>query len=333
MPVPESAVAFMSALIARARPLQKRIVFPEGADPRVQEAAERLAREGIVQPVLIGPKASIPGVKFVDPATSGNVGKYAGLLYERRRSRGMTRIEAEQMAGRPLYFASLMVAAGDADGSVGGVAHTTADTVRAALHCVGTAPGIHLVSSAYIMAVADRNLGHGGLMVFADCSVVINPGGIELAEIAIAAAETTRRLIGTEPVVALLSFSTKRKGRHPQVDKIVEALRVVRERAPALNIDGEMQLDAALVPDVARSKAPGSTVAGRANTLIFPDLNSGNIGYKLVQRLAGAAAIGPVLQGLAKPVNDISRGASVDDIFHAAILTAVQAAGVRSAGA
>ena len=333
MPVPESAVAFMSGLIARARPLQKRIVFPEGADPRVQEAAERLARDGIVQPVLIGPKASIPGVKFVDPATSGNVGKYAGLLYERRRSRGMTQIEAEQMAGRPLYFASLMVAAGDADGSVGGVAHTTADTVRAALHCVGTAPGIHLVSSAYIMAVADRNLGHRGLMVFADCSVVINPGGIELAEIAIAAAETTRRLIGTEPVVALLSFSTKRKGRHPQVAKIVEALRVVRERAPALNIDGEMQLDAALVPDVARSKAPGSTVAGRANTLIFPDLNSGNIGYKLVQRLAGAAAIGPVLQGLAKPVNDISRGASVDDIFHAAILTAVQAAGVRSAGA
>jgi phosphate acetyltransferase len=272
-------------------------------------------------------------VKFVDPAASGNVHKYAGLLYERRRSRGMTQIEAEQMAGKPLYFAALMVAAGDADGSVGGVAHTTADTVRTALHAVGTAPGIHLVSSAYIMAVADRNLGHGGLMVFADCSVVINPGGVELAEIAIAAAETTRRLIGAEPVVALLSFSTKRKGRHPQVDKIVEALRVVRERAPALNIDGEMQLDAALVPGVARSKAPGSTVAGRANTLIFPDLNSGNIGYKLVQRLAGAAAIGPVLQGLAKPVNDISRGASVDDIFHAAILTAVQALGARSAGA
>jgi phosphate acetyltransferase len=333
MPVPESAAAFMAGLIARARPLQKRIVFPEGADSRVQEAAERLAREGIVQPVLIGPKASIPGVKFADPAASGNVRKYAGLLYDRRRSRGMTQIEAEQMAGRPLYFAALMVAAGDADGSVGGVAHTTADTVRAALHAVGAAPGIHLVSSAYIMAVANRDLGHSGLMVFADCSVVINPGAVELAEIAIAAAETTRRLIGAEPVVALLSFSTKRKGRHPQVDKIVEALRVVRERVPSLNIDGEMQLDAALVPEVARSKAPGSTVAGHANTLIFPDLNSGNIGYKLVQRLAGAAAIGPVLQGLAKPVNDISRGASVDDIFHAAILTAVQAAGVRSAGA
>ena len=333
MPVPESALAFISSLIARARPLQKRIVFPEGSDPRVQEAAERLAREGIVKPILIGPKASIPGVKFVDPAGSGKVRQYGGLLYERRRARGMTQIEAEQMAGQPLYFGSLMVAAGDADGSVGGVAHTTADTIRAALHAVGTAPGIRLVSSAYIMAVANRDFGHGGLMSFADCSVVINPGSVELAEIAIATAETTRCLIGAEPVVALLSFSTKRKGRHPQVDKVVEALRVVRERVPGLNIDGEMQLDAAIVPGVAQSKAPGSTVAGRANTLIFPDLNSGNIGYKLVERLAGAAAIGPVLQGLAKPVNDISRGASADDIFHAAILTAVQATGVRSAGA
>jgi len=333
MPVPESALAFLSGLIARARPLQRRIVFPEGSDPRVQAAAERLAREEIVQPLLIGPKAPVPGVNFIDPAASGNVRKYAGVLYERRRARGMTLIEAEQIAAKPLYFGALMVAAGDADGSVGGVAHTTADTVRAALHAVGTAPGIRLVSSAYIMAVANRDLGHDGLMVFADCSVVINPGGVELAEIAIATAETTRKLIGVEPVVALLSFSTKRKGRHPQVDKIVEALRVVRERDPRLNIDGELQLDAALVPEVARSKAPGSTVAGRANTLIFPDLNSGNIGYKLVQRLAGAAALGPVLQGLAKPLNDISRGASADDIFHAAVLTAIQAAGVRSAGA
>jgi phosphate acetyltransferase len=327
MPVPESALAFISGLIARARPLQKRIVFPEGTDPRVQAAAERLAREGIVQPILIGPKASVPGVKFVDPATSGNVRKYAGLLHERRRSRGMTLIEAEQMAVKPLYFGALMVAAGDADGSVGGVAHTTADTVRAALHAVGTAPGIHLVSSAYIMAVADRDLGHGGLMAFGDCSVVINPGGVELAEIAIATADTTRRLIGAEPVVALLSFSTKRKGRHPQVDKIVEALRVARERAPGLNIDGELQLDAAIVPDVARSKAPGSTVAGRANTLIFPDLNSGNIGYKLVQRFAGAEAYGPFLQGFAKPVSDLSRGCSVDDVVNTSVVTLVQSLG------
>src|SRR5579863_3783843 len=202
MPVPESAAAFMATLIARARPLQKRIVCPEGADTRVQQAAERLARGGIVQPVLIGPKTTIPGVQFVDPAVSDKIHKYAGLLHERRRARGMTQIEAGQMAAKPLYFAALMVAAGDADGSVGGVAHTTADTVRAALHAVGAAPGIHLVSSAYIMAVADRDLGHGGLMVFADCSVVINPGAVELAEIAIAAAETTRRLIAAEPVVA-----------------------------------------------------------------------------------------------------------------------------------
>ena len=333
MPVPESAAAFISSLIARARPLQKRIVFPEGGDSRVQSAAERLAREGIAQPILIGPKSALRGVKFVDPAASGTLKNYAGLLYERRRARGMTQTEAAQVAASPLYFAALMVAAGDAEGSVGGVANTTSDTVRAALHAVGAAPGIHRVSSAYIMALHNRELGHNGLIAFADCSVVIDPGPVQLAEIAIASAETTRRLIGVEPIVALLSFSTRRSGRHPHVDKVVEALRVVRERAPGLNIDGELQLDAALVSDVARSKAPGSTVAGRANTLIFPDLNSGNIGYKLVQRLAGAAAIGPVLQGLAKPVNDISRGSSVDDIFHAAILTAVQADRARSAGA
>jgi phosphate acetyltransferase len=333
MPVPESAAEFVASLIARAQPLQKHIVFPEGADPRVQAAAERMAREGIARPILIGPKAPLRGVGFVDPAASPQLNKYSALLYERRRSRGMTQTEAAQVAARPLYFAALMVAAGDADGSVGGVAHATPDTVRAALHAVGAAPGIHLVSSAYIMALHNRALGHNGLLAFADCSIVIDPGRVQLAEIAMATAETTRRLIGVEPVVALLSFSTKHGGRHPHVEKVVEALRVVRERAPGLNIDGEMQLDAALIPEVGRSKAPGSTVAGRANTLIFPDLNAGNIGYKLVQRLAGAAALGPVLQGLAKPVNDISRGASVDDIFHAAILTAVQSANARSAGA
>jgi phosphate acetyltransferase len=333
MPVPEAAAEFISSLIARVQPLQKRIVFPEGGDPRVQAAAERLARESIAQPILVAPKTPLRGVKFVDPAASGQLRKYAGLLYDRRRVRGMTQIEAEQIAARPLYFSALMVAAGDADGSVGGVANTTPETVRAALHAVGTARGIHQVSSAYIMALHNREFGHRGLIAFADCSVIIDPGRVELAEIAIATAETTRRLIGTEPALALLSFSTKRSGRHAHVEKVVEALRVVRERAPGLNIDGELQLDAALVPEVARSKAPGSTVAGRANTLIFPDLNSGNIAYKLVQRLAGAAAIGPVLQGLAKPVNDISRGASVDDVFHAAILTAVQAAGERAAGA
>src|SRR5579864_427304 len=250
MPLSEPAAAFLSSLISRACKLGKRIVFPEGADPRVLDAAGRLAREGIVKPILLGPKpvATVDGVTFIDPAGAEQVRKYATLLYERRRAKGMTQVEALQIARQPLYFASLMVAAGDADGSVGGVVNTTADTVRAALHAVGTSPGSRLVSSAFIMALQNREFGHNGLLAFADCAVVIEPSAVELAEIAIATAETTRRVIGAEPAVALLSFSTKGSGRHTRVNKIVEALRVVRERAPGLNIDGELQLDAALVP-------------------------------------------------------------------------------------
>ncbi len=326
MPVPESASVFLDGLIERARRSKKRIVFPEGSDPRVRDAASRLAKQGIVRPILIGktPESAPEGVTCIDPAASPLAAKYAVLYYERRRAKGTTQVEAAEIAKRPLYFASLMVAAGDADGSVGGAVNTTAETVRAALHTVGAAPGVRLVSSLFIMAVQSSDCGHKGLLAFADCAIVIEPTSSQLAEIAIATAESTRVLIGAEPAVALLSFSTKGSGKHKQVDTVVEALRILRARAPNLNVDGELQADAALASVVGSSKAPGSTVAGRANALIFPNLASGNIGYKLVERLGGAVAIGPFLQGLAKPANDLSRGCSADDVFNTAVVTAIQ---------
>lgn len=317
--MPESATLFLARQIERLRRMEKRkrIVFPEGGDPRVQAAAERLSKERLVDPILL--------------TGAGNSSKYAGLYLERRRSKGVTPVEAEQIARNPLYRAALMVASGDADGGVGGAVNTTAETVRAALHCIGPAPGIRTVSGVFFMCVEDRSYGHDGVLAFADCALVIDPSAVEVAEIAISTAQSTRAIIGAEPKVALLSFSTKGSAHHAFAEKMIEALRILRQRVPDLDADGELQGDAALVPAIGASKAPGSPVAGRANTLIFPDVASGNIAYKLVERLGGAAAFGPFLQGLAKPFNDLSRGCSSDDIYGAAIVTALQSEGSQIA--
>ena len=331
MTLPDTAREFLARHLERVRRFhpQKRLVFPEGGDPRILAAAERLAREGLASPILIGPsRAGVhPGVTFVDPASAPQAGQYAALYYRRRAARGITEKDAARIARRPLYFATLMVAAGDADGFVGGAATSTAETVRAALHSIGCAPGVRTVSGFFILAVPDRQAGHQGLFIFADCAVVVSPTAAELADIAVAAAATTRTLLGAEPVVALLSFSTKGSARHVEAQKVAKALEIIRAREPALEVDGELQADAALVAAVGLSKSPGSTVPGRANTLVFPNLNSGNIGYKLVERLAGAAAFGPFLQGLAKPANDLSRACAPEDVYSVAVITALQAEG------
>lgn len=330
MTLPESAVDFLAGQAARVRRLnkKKRIVFPEGTDPRVREAAARLAQEGLLEPVLLSPAADLgPGVVTIDPATDGRADKYAALFFERRRAKGITHAEAGQAARRPLYFGCLMVAAGEADGFVGGAVNSTADTVRAALQAIGTQPQVKTVSTVMILCVRNRGFGHGGVLAIADPAMVVNPTPVELADIAMATAASVKALLGIDPVVALLSFSTKGSGKHADSDKVVEALRIVRARAPELHIDGELQADAALVEAVGRSKAPGSTVAGKANTLIFPNIDAANIGYKMVERLGDATAIGPFLQGLAKPANDLSRGCSANDIYGAALVTALQAEG------
>lgn len=308
-------------------------MFPEGDDGRVIEAAGRLAREGLLDPVLIGraPAGAASGVEFVDPAASPLASKYAGHLYDRRRAKGVTRMEAAAMARSRLHFAALMVTAGDADGFVGSAVHTTAETARAVLQCIDLKPGFRRLSSVHIMAVHPRQYGTDGLLAFSDAAIIAVPTATELAEIAIASAGTARALFETEPLVAMLSFSTKGSAKHKEVDKVVSALKYIREREPQLNVDGELQADAALVPAVGKSKSPGSPVAGAANVLIFPDLNSANIGYKLVERLGDGALLAVLLQGITKPASLISRGCSVDDAVNTAILTAVQAEAAQAA--
>lgn len=331
----------LDRMLARAQAQPRRIVLPEGTEIRTLMAADRILADKAAHVILIGQPdeilalASTHGLNHIADATLVNPllhakkQRYIDLLLELRQSKGVTPEQAATLVEDPLYLACLMIKEGDADGEVAGARNTTGNVLRPAFQIVKTQPGISVVSGAFLMFLSSAKYGENGLMVFADCAVHPEPNAEELAQIAVSTAATARNLAGFEPRVAMLSFSTKGSAKHERVDKVAEATRLAKIMAPGLLIDGELQADAALVPDVASGKAPGSAVAGKANVLVFPSLEAGNIAYKLVQRLGNAEAVGPVLQGMAAPINDLSRGCSVDDVYKMIVITSNQAQGLK----
>lgn len=329
-------MSVVKTILKRAKAKQKHIVLPEGNDIRIIEAATHIVAQSIAQITLLGEKEqilalakekslSLSGIEIKEPAKDNQSESYAEALFEIRKNRGMTLEEAQNLIkSNSIYFATMMVHLNEADGLVAGSLFATADVLRPALQIIRAEPGISCVSSCFLMEVQDKLYGDNGVVIFTDCAVIPQPSAEQLADIAIAGAKTAKDLLDMDPKVAMLSFSTKGSGKHELVDKVVKATDLVRQQRPDISIDGELQADSALVPEVANLKCPDSPVAGKANVLVFPDLQSGNIGYKLVQRLGNALAVGPILQGIAKPVNDLSRGASVEDIINMVAITCVQ---------